>query len=94
MPGILEADQELDAILLRLNSLDFGRTHLAVEGRRRGNAVQLSLVGLPADFETAAVEFRIHGAYSRRVIPSKIQRLTPLSRKCHIAALAPAREQW
>jgi hypothetical protein len=56
MRRILEANQELDAILLRLDSLDFDRAHLAVEGRRRGNAVQLSLIGLLADFEIVAVE--------------------------------------
>ena len=32
-----KAEQELDAILLRLDAFDFGSTHLAVEGRRCGN---------------------------------------------------------
>jgi len=57
-----KAEQELDAILLRLDAFDFGSANLAVEGRCRGNAVELSLAGLPTDFEIVAVKFSIHGA--------------------------------
>jgi hypothetical protein len=62
MPGILEADEELDAILLRLDALDVDGAYLAVERWGRGNAIQLTLVGLPAGFEIVAVEFSFHGA--------------------------------
>src|SRR5579872_1085819 len=66
MRGMLKAEHELDVILLLLDALDLGGTHLAVQGRRCGNAIEVPLVGLPAVFEILAVEFRLQGCDSGR----------------------------
>jgi hypothetical protein len=93
MRGIREGGQELGAILLSLDSLNFIGEEFEVEGWRRSNAIHLSLVGC----QRTSRPSRLSSGFtvdSRRVISLKTQRLAPLSRKCHISAIAPDRCQW